>query len=370
MQVNSVATSVRRIAVLRPNHRIGNTLLLTPLVQELSARFPDAQIDVVTACSEAAAVFERYEGVSVLYTFPSHSYRHPLVVVALLLKLRRHPYDLAIDPMPRSRAGRFLLGWVRARDRVGYRWGVGWRDHALTQVADAAGAPRHFAHAPVHLLRIAYVVSMGQAPERALPLPSLDLRLTAAEQAAGKRRLDAALESAASAASVPAVAAGRARAHPTLAVFAHASGKKGFAIEWWRQLINAVRRCAPDVRLLEIVPADRQARLAGTIPALHTPELRLLGATLAAASLVVIPDGGVMHVAEAAGARVLGLFKTTNPSQYGPTRAGSEALWAAEASPEAVAERICVLLGVGTGAQVAVANDTGRTSPDSAARSR
>src|SRR6476661_5387684 len=41
--------TVRRIIVLRPNHRIGNTLLLTPLMQELEARFPQARIELVTA---------------------------------------------------------------------------------------------------------------------------------------------------------------------------------------------------------------------------------------------------------------------------------------------------------------------------------
>ncbi len=80
------------------------------------------------------------------------------------------------------------------------------------------------------------------------------------------------------------------------------------------------------------------------MPGLHTPELRLLAATLAATSLLVIPDGGVLHVAEAAGARMLALFKTTDPLRYGPTRSGSEALWAQGVSAEVVAARICALL--------------------------
>jgi len=52
----------------------------------------------------------------------------------------------------------------------------------------------------------------------------------------------------------------------------------------------------------------------------------------------------VLHMAEAAGARILALFKMTDPAQYGPTRLGSESMWAADASPEAVAARICALL--------------------------
>jgi ADP-heptose:LPS heptosyltransferase len=336
--------SVRRIAVLRPNHRIGNTLLLTPLVQELMARFPGAQIDVVTACGETTAVFEHYEAVRTVHTFPTHSYRHPMTVGAHLLALRREAYDLAIDPTLRSRAGRFLLGWVRARDRVGFRWGVGWRDRMLTHVADPASAPRHFAQAPLHLLRSAYSAPEprldGRPGRRAPPVTSaapLELRLTESEQRLGELRLAGALGS-------PSEPERSAMRGPTLAIFAHASGQKDFPIDWWRELIDAVRRGVPDVQFVEIIPADRVARLPGIIPGLHTPQLRLLGATLAASSLVVIPDGGVMHLAEAAGARVLGLFKATDPSQYGPTRAGSDALWAREVSAQVVADRICAAL--------------------------
>jgi ADP-heptose:LPS heptosyltransferase len=327
---------VQRIAVVRPNHRLGNTLLLTPLVQALQARFPDAHIELVTACSDTAAAFEHFEQVRAAHVFPTHSYRHPLQVLALLLKLRRSRYDLAVDPIPRSRAGRFLLGWLRARERVGFRWGVAWRDRPLTRAVDASAAPRHFAHAPLYLLSSAYAEAPADAstgsPARGTTVP-LDLRLTEAERRLGAVRLATALGQGDSPMRAP-----------TVAIFAHASGQKGFAIDWWRQLIHVLRQRLPDVRMLEIVPADRNTRLADLIPGLHTPQLRLLAATLAASSLVVIPDGGVMHVAEAAGARVLGLFKATDPSQYGPTRAGSEALWAKELSAEAVAERICALL--------------------------
>ena len=328
------AAAVQRIAVVRPNHRLGNTLLLTPLVQELQQHFPSAQVEIITASNDAPAVFERYERVRAVQ-FPARSYEHPLQVLSLLAQLRSRRFDLAIDPMPRQRAGRFLLSWIRARDRVGYRWGVAWRDRALTQAADAAGAPRYFAHAPLYLLRSAYLPGLGVPFDPSAPMPPLDLRLTPTERAAGAERLATALGA----------SGGNSNATPqSIALFAHASGPKGFSIEWWLQLIKALRTRVPGAQFIEIVPADRQPRLASVMPGLHTPQLRLLAATLAATSLLVIPDGGVLHVAEAGGARILALFKKTDPTQYGPVRPGSEALWALEASAEAVAARICALL--------------------------
>ena len=37
---------VKRVLISRPNHRLGNLLLITPLVQEVQTLFPNATIDV------------------------------------------------------------------------------------------------------------------------------------------------------------------------------------------------------------------------------------------------------------------------------------------------------------------------------------
>jgi len=167
---------VRRIAVLRPNHRLGNTLLLTPLVRELEARFPDAEIELVAAGVAAGAVFRQFTQVTAVHAFPAASYRHPSQVLSLLLTLKRRSFDMAIDPIPQSRSGRFLLGMIRARERVGYRWGVPGRDRMLTHAVDPATAPSHCAESPVHLLHAAYFPDAVRDANRAGL--TLDLRLT------------------------------------------------------------------------------------------------------------------------------------------------------------------------------------------------
>jgi ADP-heptose:LPS heptosyltransferase len=70
----------------------------------------------------------------------------------------------------------------------------------------------------------------------------------------------------------------------------------------------------------------------------------MLGAKLAATSLVVIADGGIMHLADAAGASVLALFQTTAPSQYAPRGPRSESVLANGLPAEAVAARISARL--------------------------
>jgi ADP-heptose:LPS heptosyltransferase len=332
--------------VLRPNHRLGNTLLLTPLLQELESRFPRAHIELVTACKAAPSLFRRFSQVSVRHFFPVSPSAHPLQLFGLLRALRRQPFDLAIDPIPHSRTGRFLLKHVRARDRLGFHWFVPAADRILTHIANPRVTPAHFSQWPLYLLRVAYfgeVDANTQPNGTSLPL---DLRLTEAERHEGERRLAATLDTPGS---------GEWRSRAPVGLFTDATGHKGYPEGWWRQLVACLRREAPGVPLVEFIPADRRARLSGAVPGVYTPDLRLLGATLAATSLVVLADGGVLHLAEAAGAQVLGLFKTTDPTWYGPRRPGSEVLLAREASAASVAERLRALLFASseTGTEVA-----------------
>ena len=38
---------IKRVLICRPNHRLGNLLLITPLLQEVIANFPDCKIDLL-----------------------------------------------------------------------------------------------------------------------------------------------------------------------------------------------------------------------------------------------------------------------------------------------------------------------------------
>jgi ADP-heptose:LPS heptosyltransferase len=311
---------------------LGNTLLLTPLVQDLEARFPDAQIELVTSGRPAPAVFAGFKQVSAIHAFPARSFRSWRRVLLLMWKLRRRRYDLAIDPEPRSRAGRFLLGLVSAQARVGFSWGVRGRDRMLTQSISAKLAPAHSAQYPLFLLESAFGPRSSAQPSIAAAKLPLSLHLTATERLAG-------IQSLATALGEPAE-----QVRGTLAIYAHATDRKCYPVEWWRQLVAVLRLEAPSLKIIECLPDDGRARLAGEVPTFYTRDLRHFGAVMAATSLIVIADCGVMHLADAAGARVIGLFKVSEPSRYGPGGSGSESLRASDDRPELVAARILQIL--------------------------
>lgn len=324
-------SEICRIAVLRPNHRLGNIILLTPLISELERMFPGAEIELVTAGQAARAVFSQFRQVSAVHAFPARSYRRPHEVIRRLMALKRRRFDLAIDPDVRSRAGRFLLNQIHARHRIGFRWDVPGRDRMLTHSAVVAAAPSHFALAPVYLLRTAYALR-ARAPAAASPLmPMLTLHLTDAERHCGAGRLAAVLNSS------------HAGTQRSIGIYASATGSKCYPVGWWRQVIGALRLEVPGAPIVEFVPHDGVARLAGEIPTLFATDLRRLGGALAATFLVVSADCGIMHLASAAGARVLGLFKVTEPARYAPYGPESEGLLASDSNPDAVVAHIRAL---------------------------
>ncbi len=307
-------------------------MLLTPLICELEAMFPGAEIELVTAGQAAHAVFAEFRQVSAVHAFPARSFRRPGEVLGLLMALRRRSFDLAVDPEVRSRAGRFLLGQVQSRDRLGFRWGVPGQDRILTHAVDRSVVSSHFAQAPVDLLRSGY--AQHSDPGSALAMPTLTLRLTDAERHGGVQCLAAIL------------GASRLATRPCVGIYAHATGAKCYPVAWWRRIIATLREQEPGTQLIEFVPHDGLARFGGEIPVLFSTELRRLGAALAATSLLVSADCGVMHLASAAGARVLGLFKTTDPVRYAPYGGGNEGLMASDDNPDAVVTRIRALLAV------------------------
>ena len=68
-------SQVKRILISRPNHRLGNILLLTPIVQELRNIFPNASIDIVLKGNLGNVVFENY------------------IQVGNIIKLEKKPFD-------------------------------------------------------------------------------------------------------------------------------------------------------------------------------------------------------------------------------------------------------------------------------------
>src|SRR6218665_1893086 len=73
--VAGAPVKIKRVLISRPNHRLGNILLVTPLVQEIEAIWPDAEIDVFVGGGAAPSVFEQYKSVKKYIRLPQKPFK-------------------------------------------------------------------------------------------------------------------------------------------------------------------------------------------------------------------------------------------------------------------------------------------------------
>ena len=286
------AHGIHRILVCRPNHRLGNTVLVSPLLRELERLYPGAEIDLIGSGGVARALFDTRFQIHRILSWPHRLARHPWRALQLLRELRHGTYDMAVDPCIGSFTGRMLLSACRARFKVGF---------PAAAVPDGR-IPRHLAQRSVHVLREACGAPRND------DFPVLNIELSPWELNQGAHALATILGN-------PIAAHGNA---PVIGVFTHATGAKRLPEAWWGEFIATLRAHRPDIRVVDVLAAHGRSQLPGVTTSFYTRDLRKLAAVLAHLSGFVSADGGVMHLAAATGVPTLGFFTLPIHAKYTP----------------------------------------------------
>jgi ADP-heptose:LPS heptosyltransferase len=317
------AQGIHRILICRATRTLGETLLLSPLLQEIEARFPGAEVDIVSGCGAASQLFARYAQVRRVTVLPRSVVKAPLRYRRLLRELRAAKYDLAIDPYLLSNSDRLLVRTSRARFRIGFDGPKksGHLTHALVEPHEE----EHAAKLPVYLLR----KTMGVVGDAATwSYPELDLRLSAAERELGRETLRA-------------VAAHESKpASGTIGVYAFATGVKNYPREWWQHFLATLTARYPDHTIVEIIPGFGSSLLGDAYPAYFSSDIRKLGGVLANLSVYVSADCGIMHLAAAGGAPTVGIFSVTDIPGWSVYGARNQTIDARGMTPQSVASQI------------------------------
>ena len=108
------------ILVVRLNNRLGNTVLLSPLLIALAQRYPTARIDVLLRNPNAAELLRGLPGIGTVWTLDRRTLKLPWRAVGLLLRIRSQRYDLLIDPAEQSSSNRIAALSLRAKTRLGF----------------------------------------------------------------------------------------------------------------------------------------------------------------------------------------------------------------------------------------------------------
>lgn len=294
---------VRRVLVVRPNFRIGNTLITSPLVLALRQRFPGATIDWLAGDTTASLLANL--PLNQVFTISRRFIARPWQFVGLFVGLRRARYDVAIEAGMGSFSGGLYAILAGARYRVGCA-GKGDRflNVRLPQVATA-----HVYDSPAAFARLLGV----ECPDHPIYVVSSEER----------QRAEAVL------ASLGLVQDGA--VVPFAAVFVGGHQDKRWPAPQWLDMVRALAEAGGRMAVFlgpeEMHFAERMrdglAGLAGVVP---PQPLRIFAALWSSAALIVTPDSGPMHLAAALQVPAVAILQSDNSRSYAPRGAGDVVL--------------------------------------------
>jgi heptosyltransferase III len=289
---------IKKVLICRPNHRLGNLLLIGPIIQEVVEIFPNSKIDLFVKGTIGVTLFENFKNVCNIIQLPRKPLRQLKKYLQGWLMIQKNHYDLVINVVPVSKSGRLSALITNASHKI-----FGDERDGSPPVAE-----KHVAVYPVYNLR-KYLARFGFIDASA-PVPNLLLKLNSLEIAEGKKILRNVV--------------GNDRL--TICLYTYATGKKCFATRWWVDLYNQLRELYPTYNIIEILPLENISRIAFRAPTFYSKNLREIGAVISNAQLFISADCGIMHLASAVGVPTVGLFSVTDKSVFGPYNETSVAI--------------------------------------------
>lgn len=286
---------VKSILICRPNHRLGNLLLLSPLVQELESTFPNSEIDLLVNQSCAIQLYQNYDNVNQVIEFPQRPFKNLIKYIRTFVRFRSKEYDLAINAVKESSSGRIFTSISNAKFKF-----VGDKDTDKKE--------RHVAKQVIYSLR-EFLPNIGVKANDAIP-SNLDLRLANDELIHGGSLVYDIVQN----------------EQPTICLFTHATGTKCYTERWWLNLYEHLRKAFPEVNIIEVLPKENVSKIGFRAPALYSNDIRELAAVIASTDVFIGADSGVMHLASSSLTPTIGLFSVTDTEKYKPYNEGSFAV--------------------------------------------
>lgn len=285
--------NIRQILVNRPNQRLGNTLLYTPLITELNTRFPNAKIDLFVKGKVAPIIFQNNPTIQTVIELPKKPFKELIKYIATWFKLIVKPYDLVINIDESSSSGRLATKFARANFKI---FGEAYNPEEKN--------PKkfHFALKSVYALRKFLMLAGVEVKDS--PYPGMSIGLNEQEKNKGQVELQKIIDN---------------PYKKTIAFFTYATGSKCYNTDWWNAFYKEFSlKYGEEFNLIEILPVENISQLNFILPTFYSKDIREIAGVMHQCELVVAADSGMMHLAVAAPTPTVGLFKFDNLSKYKP----------------------------------------------------
>ncbi|KQR90875.1 ADP-heptose--LPS heptosyltransferase [Chryseobacterium sp. Leaf180] len=289
---NKKNVAIKRILITRPNHRLGNLLIATPLVQEVLTLFPDSKIDLFVKGGVSPSIFKNFTQVDRIIQLPKKPFSNLFKYLKGWALLKTRKYDLVINSTAGSSSGRLSTQFARSHYKL-------FSDQK-SELQEKFSDYRHSAKNSIYNLRD-YLSQFG-FEHLSARIPDLDIKLDPDEIEKGKEQLNTIIQN----------------DKKTICLFTNATGAKCYSEEWWTKFYDTLKKNFDDYNIIEMLPVENISKLNFKIPHFYSKDIREMGGFIANVALFIAADSGVMHLASASGTPTLGLFSVSEESVYQP----------------------------------------------------
>jgi ADP-heptose:LPS heptosyltransferase len=285
-------STIKKVLICRPNGRLGNLLLVTPLVKEVTKTFPDCKIDLFVKGGLAPIVYENYDNVDKIIPLPKKPFKELVKYFKVWTLIKKQNYDIVINVDQNSSSGRLAVKFSNAK----YKFFGDLPENVDLNYKDY----EHIAKYPVYNFR--YFLSQAGLEDKNEPVALIDLKLSDKEIANGKKILNDIVD----------------EKKKTIAIFTFATGEKCYSVEWWEEFYAELKKQYPDYNIFEVLPVENVSQINFQAPSFYSKDVREIGSVLANVDVFVGADSGIMHLASASNATTVGLFSVSNIKKYEP----------------------------------------------------
>lgn len=286
-------SEIKKVLICRPNGRLGNLLLITPLVQEVSEMFPNCKIDLFVKGTLAPIIFENYDTVDKTIHLPKKPFKSLIDYSKVWISLKKTPYDLAINVDQNSSSGRLAVQFSNAK----YKFFGDSGEEEQERKNDF----EHIAKYPVYNFRN-YLSKLRLPTNSNKIIAPLDLKLTSSEITEGRKKLSEITKN----------------DKKTICIFTYATGAKCLSEEWWEKFYSQLTSEYKNYNIIEILPVENVSQIGFKAPTFYSKDIREIGSVIANADLFIGADSGIMHLSSAVHTPTIGLFSVSNMKKYEP----------------------------------------------------
>lgn len=285
-------SKIKKVLICRPNKRLGNLLLITPLIQEVTTTFPNCKIDLFVKGTLAQIVFENYDNIDKIISLPKKPFKELVKYLKVWTLIRKQNYDIVINVDQNSSSGRLAVKFSNAKYKI------------FGDLPENVQLPyedyEHIAKYPVYNLR--YTLAQVGIQNTEEPVALIDLKLSEQEIANGKKILNDIID----------------QQKKTIAIFTFATGDKCYCVEWWEEFYKILKKEYPDYNIFEVLPVENVSQIDFQAPTFYSKDVREIGSVLANVDVFVGADSGIMHLSSASKATTVGLFSISKLKKYEP----------------------------------------------------